>query len=393
MKKICVIGNYSGRNAGDAAILGNLLEDISSLYPGCEFLIPTINTKFIQESYSQYNVKPVGLMPWNLSVKIFGIPLLRSVLASDLILVTDAILFDYKLLNPLHNYLSTLSIVLPFAKKRGIPIVLYNVSLGPVYSTLGKKCFNRIINSSNKILLRDRESYSLLKDLNPNYSAERVYETADSALNTTPSLPSRLHEIKAKDGILMGDMPWISLNISSYLDIFVRGYRKDGISKEGFLNIVADVMDKTIETLGVNIVIVITQYMDISIGNQLYKRLRNKERVKMITNKDYSYQDLALVFSQVEMHIGMRTHSLILASSVLTPVVGIIATPKNRGYMSTIKQEACMIEFKDFTFNSFFSLIESTWYKRKKIIKELAPVITNEKKKARQAAVYLKEFF
>ena len=28
MKKITILGNYSGRNAGDAAILGCLLEDI-----------------------------------------------------------------------------------------------------------------------------------------------------------------------------------------------------------------------------------------------------------------------------------------------------------------------------------------------------------------------------
>ncbi len=53
MKKITVLGNNSGRNAGDAAILGCLLEDISAEYPDVEFHIPTINTKFVAESFGQ----------------------------------------------------------------------------------------------------------------------------------------------------------------------------------------------------------------------------------------------------------------------------------------------------------------------------------------------------
>ena len=132
MKKIAVIGNNSGRNAGDAAILGCLLKDISSRFKRVEFWVPTINTKFVRESFENYGVKSVGLMPWNLSAKILGLPTLRTILKSDLVLVTDAILFDRKLYNPLFNYLWTLSKVLPLAKKRGIPVVLYNSSLGPV---------------------------------------------------------------------------------------------------------------------------------------------------------------------------------------------------------------------------------------------------------------------
>ena len=94
MKKITVLGNFSGRNAGDAAILGCLLKDISTRFKRAKFYIPTINTDFVNRSFSIYNIHPVGMMPWNLSVKILGLPVLRTVLTSDLILVTDAILFD-----------------------------------------------------------------------------------------------------------------------------------------------------------------------------------------------------------------------------------------------------------------------------------------------------------
>ena len=57
MKKICVIGSYSGRNAGDAAILENLLHDISSVNNNVEFLVPTISKSFIDSTYSRFPVK------------------------------------------------------------------------------------------------------------------------------------------------------------------------------------------------------------------------------------------------------------------------------------------------------------------------------------------------
>ena len=91
MKTICVLGNFSGRNAGDAAILGGLLEDLSSRYPGLSFTVPTINTAFVRRAFARYRVAPVSLMPWNLSLKILGLPVFTSTLRSDLILVTDAI--------------------------------------------------------------------------------------------------------------------------------------------------------------------------------------------------------------------------------------------------------------------------------------------------------------
>ncbi len=107
--RITVLGNFSGRNAGDAAILGGLLKDVTETFPHREFqfLVPTINTRFLRDSYQGYPVRAVSLLPTNLSLKILGLPVIRSALGADLVLVTDAILFDRKLYNPLFNYLHT----------------------------------------------------------------------------------------------------------------------------------------------------------------------------------------------------------------------------------------------------------------------------------------------
>lgn len=138
--------------------------------------------------------------------------------------------------------------------------------------------------------------------------------------------------------------------------------------------------------------VIITQIMDIPINEKLMAKIRQSIHVKMISNKDYSYRDLTSVFSKMELQVGMRTHSLILASSIMTPIVGIIATPKNRGYMRSIEQEERMVEFNNFSVNSFFNILKATWENREKIRSALMPIITREKDKASRAVDYLDEY-
>jgi len=213
MKKICVIGNFSGRNAGDAAILECLLNDVYSIDSEVRFLVPTINKRFVDRTYRRFPVKAIPLMPWNLSLKIFGLPILRAVINSDLILLTDALLFDRSLWNPLYNYLLTLSLVLPIAKKRGVPIVLYNMSLGPVTSKMGSICMERVLNSSELVIVRDLESPEMLKQLGLFHPNVKI--GADCALNIPPADTERIEQIAKYEAILNEKDRYLSFNVTS----------------------------------------------------------------------------------------------------------------------------------------------------------------------------------
>jgi polysaccharide pyruvyl transferase WcaK-like protein len=389
MKKVCILGNFSGRNAGDAAILCGLLEDVSALYDDLLYLVPTINPGFVSRNFPGYNVKPVSLMPWKLSVKILGLPIVTSTLGADLILVTDAILFDRKLFNPIHNYLLTLSCVLPLARKRRIPVILYNMSLGPVRTPFGRKRLGRILDCADLIIVRDTVS----EDLAKSYGGleGKLHMGADCALNVVPSSEERLQEIIRREGIFSGSRPWVGFNINSYIDAFVRG-TGEGIGREVFLRIMRGVIDTTIETMDVHAILVITQPMDLGIAGELLQGLKNRDRVKLISNREYSHNDIAKVLSRVEIFIGMRTHSLILSTAVGTPVAGIVAYPKNRGYLRSIGMGDQLIEFSDFSEENLWRLVEETWRERQRIRERLVPVIEREKAKARNSAGLLKPY-
>lgn len=388
MKKICVIGSYSGRNAGDAAILENLLRDIYAIHRDVEFLVPTINKKFIDQTYGQFPVKAVPMMPWNLSLKIFGLPVFRAVLHSDLVLLTDAILFDHKLWNPVFNFLSTMAMVLPLAKRKGIPVVLYNASLGPIKSALGKWCFHKVIESMDLLIVRDTVSIEVLRNLNIQRNDIKV--GADCALNTPLPGPERMAEIKNKEGILQDGHPYISINVNDYVDAFVKGTGNKRLGREGFTELIAEVVDKVIEEISARIIFVVTQVLDIRIVNEVIEKMQNSEKVKIITNKIYSHNELSGVLAEVDMHVGMRTHSLILATASCTPSISIVYRPKNRGYMRTIEQEDRSIEI-DHSFNSknLYNLIHKTWKEKDKIKHQLGSIVEREKKKAKSSAFLL----
>jgi len=389
MKKITVLGNFSGRNAGDAAILGGLLRDISTRYKRIEFYVPTINTSFVDDQFHIFKVKSVGMMPWNLSAKILGIPVLRSVLSSDLILVTDAILFDRKLYNPLYNYLWTLSKILPLACRKGIPVVLYNSSLGPVHTSAGKQALKNVIDAAEMLILRDEESLELIDQLG--FHHPNIIRGADCALNAEPVGEKRFREIVQAENLFHSPRPVIGMNVNSYVDAFMR-HGADSFGRETLVELYASTVDRLIAELGVDIIFVETQHMDMKIARNVLARIKQKENVRLISNKNYSYGDICSVLKKLELFVGMRTHSLILSSAMGTVPVGIVTYPKNRGYMRTIGLQDNLIEFKNLTVDNFSDLIIKAFQSRRELKNRMIPELVREKAKARDAALQLMPF-
>ena len=383
---VCVIGNFSGRNAGDAAILGGLLEDVQRRFPGVHFSVPTINPDFVRRQYAEFPVRPVGLLPWNLSVKILGLPVWRALRAARLVLVTDAILFDRKLLNPLYNYLWTMSLALPAARRRGVPVALYNVSLGPVRTPLGRRCLRRVLDASDIVIVRDDESAELCAQLRP-VGAPPV-RGADCALNARPADPRRVDALIAEKRLGFGARPAITFNVNSYLDVFLRGQA----SADAFAPLMAEVMDRAIAELDVNAVVVTTQPMDGAITRRVLSAARRRDRISSIANGECDYRDIAGILGRAELHVGMRTHSLILAAAMGTPVVGLLCTPKNRGFLMSIRQQERMVDFEGLTADRLFGVVRDAWRERARLRAELGPIVAEQKALARAAVELLRPY-
>lgn len=246
----------------------------------------------------------------------------------------------------------------------------------------GKKILASISNQADLITVRDEDSLNLLREVGVTHSA--IHVTANAALNNQPAPLERVEEIMKEQGIFP-DRPWVGMNVNTYLDTWVRSGGK-GISRRDFQNAIAQVADSLMDDLDVNIVFFATQVMDISLFQAIIQEVKKKERVRLVTNRDYTNHEIMGLLGQMELFMGMRLHSLILASAMYTPIVGLVYLPKVRSYLKEIGQPDQGLEFADFNAQRLLSLIESTWERRELIRQQLKETVGRLKEESRKAA-------
>lgn len=387
MKRITILGNNSGRNAGDMAILGNQLRDITDLYDGLEFLVTTTNPKYIGETFGHFNVKPVSMQPWHGCIKNFGWPLYRAMTDTDLILICDNILFDRKFYNPLFNNLSSIALFAPAAHKKNIPIVLYNVSVGPIDFPYGKQALQKVLDVTDLVVTRDKATLEIFDALDLTYPEPLVH--ADCALNTEPPSDAEMRKIVDKEGLFTNPNGTIGFNVNAYIDNWSM---KGAYTREDFCRDVAGAADKVIEDLGVDIVFFVTQIMDIPVTRQTVEKTRHRDRIKVITNEHYNYEVITGLIKRVELHAGLRTHPLIFAAAMHTPMIGLTSYPKSAGFLRTMGMERWQVPLDGLSADRLADKIEELWAVRDQVAAKLSNRAEAEKVKAKNTAKLLEKY-
>jgi polysaccharide pyruvyl transferase WcaK-like protein len=386
MKAITILGNNSGRNAGDNAILGNLLDDFALQRSDIHFKIPTLNTNFIRNAFGRHRIQPIGLLPWNLALKNLGWPLYRAMVDTQMVLIVDNILFDRKFYNPLINNLSSISLFAPFCRKKNIPIILYNASIGPIDRQVGSRALQRVLDASPLVITRDESTKHLIERLNLRHPEIKIH--ADCALNTQVPSPARMDEIIRKEGLFTNPKGTIGLNVNSYIDDF---NEKGSMNREKFCRIIADTADSLIEKLGVDILFTVSQIMDMKITKECVQYSRHRDHIRIVGNCDYTYQELTGLLSKLEIHAGLRTHTLIFCAAVTTPMININAYPKSAGFLRTIGMGDWTITFDDLSMENLTAMMMRSWEKRENLRNHMRPIVDNEKKKARDSVGYVSD--
>lgn len=374
LSSITLLGSSSGRNAGDAALIAAIMDGVDEAC-GRELLyeIPTIRPDYIRDQYPN-RTRPVGMMPWHGALRMLGLPTLSSLRRTDAAVVFDACLFDRSLYNPLFNFMSSLSLLLPRVKKLGKPVIGYNVGVGPVFTDPGKRMLKKIADDMDFITVRDTDSLELLQEVgveNP-----RIRLTADAAVNAPSWSAEQVKSVFADKGLEL-DEPKLAINVNRYLDTWADAGR-ESMGKEAFLKVYAEALEGVHSEIGVPIVFVSTQHHDVELSEELAGRLSPGIRTACIDNRVIGHAGTKGVLRHVDLLCGMRLHSLILASSEYTPVVGITYQPKVAFYFRELEQPDRTLSFDDFTPDALKEHMLAGWRDRDELsasLKDRIPVL------------------
>ena len=379
--RLCILGNNSGRNAGDAAILSSIVHNFLARTPDVAFEVPTIKPEYVRRSFAGLPVRPVSVMPWTLSLRILGLSTMRSILRSDAVLITDAIIFDFRLFNPLFNYLILLAALIPFARLCGRKVLCFCVGIGPLDRPLGRRITRMICNLSDEVMVREESSRELLESIGvPPARLREVW--ADVAFINPPAPPERGREILAAHGIGPHER-LLGVNVNAYLDKWLGS--ESTLDRAGFIAEFARALDTVVERCGARVVMVITQVMDLGIAEEIRGRMAHRDRVPVISNRDLSNQEIMAVLGQTSLFAGMRLHSLILAAAMEVPVVPLAYAPKVRHFARMLGLEGSSFEFADFSGERLATALTRAWEEREQARARMVPQVDAAKARARGA--------
>lgn len=386
--RITVLGNFSGRNAGDNAILGNLVRDVAAVMPDTRFLVPTLNPASVARVCRGYNVQAMGLMPWHGALKILGLSTLRAMTQTDCILITDNILFDKAFFNPAFNYLSTIALFAKWSQRKRIPIILYNASVGPITTPHGANALRRVLRDSPLAILRDAVSRDLVRRLvNP---APEMTLAADCALNTELPPPDEVASLGRRLGIRLESGHRVGLNVNVYVDAWKVGGSTR--SRADFIAPIAAAFDTVVRECDAQPVFFVTQLMDRRISEAVRAAMQTGRNAAMVVvGPDCNYREMTGLLASMDLLIAMRTHALILGTAALTPAVNLNAYPKSAAYMDTIGQGRWNLDITEFTEARMASMARQAWQLRGTIRRELGERVPPEKQKARSSAARLRD--
>jgi polysaccharide pyruvyl transferase WcaK-like protein len=378
--RITLLGNNSGRNLGDMAIMSSILESLSRRVPQAEFYVPAVNSSWVTKHYGdRYNVKAVDVMPWTLSIRLLGLPTILCLLKSDIALICDGIIFGKKLFNPAFNYLITLVFVVPIARLLGCKVVCYSCGIGPFPSWVSRLFARWVIDGSDLVMMRERDSEKLCREIGVTKPIEL---TGDAAFINPVSSDERAMEISNELGI-DPTTQLLAVNATSYLDTWLKPEERLSDSSR-FIDLLADGIRRAKKKSSTPFLplIICTHPMD----EATCRTLAELTGGKLLSNTKYLSHDIQAVIRRCGLLVGMRFHSIVLASSVETPVVGLVYAPKVRGYMRLLNCDEYTLELASLTPDLLGEKLSQAWNDRRSLQAQQVPIIRELKAGAEKAA-------
>ena len=355
MTKIAIHGFYGQGNLGDEAILKALLQEFNK-FPSIKLVVFSSNPKQVSLTHGVRSVNSLRRRSF--------LRIIWELKTSNLfILGGGGLLKDYGSdSSSLEEWLRLLRL----AKRLNVKTALCAIGVENIRYAESRKLIRDALDKVDLITVRDRNSKDILIDIGV---AKEVKVVTDPAVLLANINASEIKDISMPPKVIICVRHW-----------FDKGFyiEKPEIN-ENFIRSLSVAADFLIEHYNAKIDFIpfrtISYDNDRIVAKQVVSYMKHKDRIH-IHSRAPDVDEFIEIAKQSSLVIGMRLHSLILATSVGVPVIGLEYMPKVKAYMDSISQSKCSLDLETITSEKLIRLIEDIFenydINSKKILSEVA---------------------
>jgi polysaccharide pyruvyl transferase CsaB len=341
MVNILITGYYGLGNIGDEAVLSGMINSLSTYIDDVKFSVITNNP---EETRALHNVSPIpqsfkkGMMEF-IKCQIRDKEMHRaynSINDCDVfILGGGSLLHDLTIYN-----LPILLSLLRLAQKKGKITVVYGIGAGPLETKLGKYLCKKNLNRVDLLTVRDSKSKIALE----NCGVKNVVQTVDPAFAINIPSKSDIDEMLNKMNIVTRDN---IISTTAYTKLHnAELHYKTHTDSTPRRKIMANIYDQIMGDYGNTLLFLPTVKMDIDNYVEIDKFMINSEKTTII-NYQSDFRYILSILSISDVLIGMRLHSLILATILGIPFVPITYDEKVCSYLRLINLDHLSVNIAD----------------------------------------------
>lgn len=365
--KIGIVGNYGNDNNGDESILFGILQQVKQTFSVTseDITVFSNNTQQTSERYGVHSY-PLYYKKGNL-YKTF-IHTFRNnkqyVSGFDLLIIGGGgILMDFYR-REAHLYLTYAMM----AKQCNIPYIIYGCGAGPLDTISGKISIRLMCRYAANISVRDPQSKQLLQRIGVKKPIDIIGD------------PAFTLKVDRKE---YADKP---LNIGvSAVPYYNANYWPEGdVAKyESYITSMAKNLDHVIANQQATITFFATKFpQDVTVTKDIQKKMQYKEQTRII-DENLVPERLLEVTGSLDIVIGTRLHSLILATNSETPIIAVSYHTKVQDFMSFVGASDRCLQMQDLqedeeALSTVVGKLSGNWQQTIKETKQIATHIHQE---------------
>jgi len=371
MKNILLVYGYGLKNSGDMAITEGAIDSLVARNCNIKVIMRYNKSNWeykesIEYLYSRYNKHNVCFYecPFTLNRdsnllktvvnylqgELITLGLFKAKQVEELVEWADYVFFNGGNLFRCNSFvdfarLKALFFPLDLAIKKKKPFSVLSQSAANI-NKAGKNKLKKIIQSSERVFVREAISYNKLVEIYPSLKGKFILGI-DMAFYINKEL-----DFMEKSTSFNNKVIAITIRTQGIGDI---NELEDNL-KFSIINNIVKIASDLIST-GYSIVLISQNVKDDEPTEYLYKKM--KDKVKII--KERNPQRLREIYSNVDLLIGMRLHSIILASVVGTPSFGYFIKEwgyKNPGLMDFLSLPYSYVDESNINYSKILEIIK-----------------------------------